>query len=580
MKKIRLGDTDVIAGLEWSAIRSPGPAGTAGVSEKKALASFLSSNKGSSRGVVVSVNEYTVVGRPEKKAKVPAKIPSAAALFALANQKETASQEGVTEGTGEEHNWIMVEQIEGKVEGYEGVQEPLFWLGYARNGLPVPGADLVLTRQQAIDELGEMLGSNSGTTVFTTDRDIRYNVVGQVTVVDKKFEDVLRGAGIDRSKAQIKLFSTAGIIAAVVVAVTIIALLGWFGWTAWSKARAEKEAAVRASRDAAEKNKQIAEETAKYEQEVRKALNEGLAKGMQEVNDALAASSPHDMIESWRQIIYGVSVYQSSWNLTGIACAVDVTVPVCTVSLDRGPLGTNRALLEERPDAVIEGDTATYTLRGPEMTTREINLPYLVSSLAFSKGLVSDLQVLRMSGLAHTAAASKEITKSVTLPEASPLIPLPSVPSGPADAAAATAAAPKSVNIQLGVAKGEISIQGNKIWQVPGVASYLDLPNVRVNTLTVQIPNGGKGGGGFSWTLGLDYMVRTLPAPIVPPVPVADSKIEIQIPEEYKSKVPVTGGMEETSGTSTAPVEVPTDQAASGQPQDRQYVAPVAPPSQ
>lgn len=556
MKKIRLGDTDVIAGLEWSAIRSPSPAGAPAVSEKKALASFLSSNKGSPRGVVVSVNDYTVVGRPEKKSKVPANVPSAAALLALANQKEIAAQDGSTEGTGEEHNWILVEQIEGKVDGFEDINEPLFWLGMARNGLPVPGADLVVTRQQAIDELAEMLASTSGTTVFTTDRDIRYNVVGQVSVVDKKFEDVLRGAGVDRSKAQIKLFSTAGIIAAVVVGVTVLSLLGWFGWTTWSKSVAEKKAAERASRDAAAKRQQVAEETAKYEQEVRKVLTDGLARGMQEVNDALAASSPYDMIEAWRQIIYGVSMYQSTWDLTGISCAVDVNVPVCTVSLDRGDLGTNRNLLEERPDAIIEGDTATYTLRGTEVPAREISLPYLVSSLAFSKGLVSDLQVLRMSGLAHTAAASKEITKSVTLPEPSPLIPLPSIAAGPGNAGATPT---QAVSIQLGVAKGEISIQGDQMWQVSGVARYLDLPNVRVSALTVKIPKDAT--ANMRWDLNLDYMVRTLPAPVIPAVPVGEGEIKIEVPEEYKSKIPVTGGMEETAGSATSPIDVPTEDA-------------------
>jgi len=566
VKKIRLGDTEVLAALEWSAIRSPSPAGMPEVSEKKALASFLSSNKGSSRGVVVSVNGYTVVGRPEKKAKVPPKVPSAAALLALANQKETNAQDDATEGTGEEHNWIMVEQIEGKVDGFDGIGEPLFWLGMARNGLPVPGADLVVTRQQAIDELGEMLASTSGTTVFTTDRDIRYNVVGQVSVVDKKFEDVLRSAGVDRSKAQIKLFSTAGIIAIALVVVTVIALLGWFSWSSWSKAVAERKAAERASKDAASKKKKVAEETAKYEKEVRKALEDGLSKGMVEVKDALSASSPYDMIESWRQIIYGVSVYQSSWDLTGVSCTVDVNVPVCTVALARGDLGTNRALLTERPDAIIEGDRASYILRGAEVPNREINLPFLLSSLAFSKGLISDLQVLRMSGLAHTAAASKEITKSVNLPEAPALIPTPNIPAGPADAkkrpakAKGGAGAPKSVTIQLGIAKGEISIKGDQIWQVSGVARYLDLPNVRVSGLSVQVPKDSA--TGMNWELSLDYMVRTLPAPVIPAVPVGEGKLQIEVPEEYKSKVAVTGGMEETSGVSTAAAEVPGDEAA------------------
>lgn len=559
MKKIRLGETEVIAGLEWSAIRSPASSGGAAISEKKALTSFLSSNKGSSRGVVVSVNDYTVVGRPEKKEKVPSKVPSAAVLFALANQKENSSSaytEDMTEGTGEEHNWIIVEQIEGEVEGFEDVDEPLFWLGMARNGLPVPGADLIVTRSQAIDELNEMLAASSGTTVFTTDRHIRYHVVGHVSVIDKSFDDIVRGAGVDHAKAHVKLFSIAGHVAVAVVVITVLGLGSYFGWEAWSSAKQEERARQLAARNAAEQKRQIAEETEKYEAEVRKAIEDGLRSGMNEVTDALAASSPYEMLDAWRQIVYNIDLYQSTWELSGVSCAVDNYEPVCTVSLRRGNLGTNRLLLEERPDAIIEGDNAMYVLRGSPVQTREIELPYLVSSNAFSRGLISDLQMLRMTGISHTAAASKEITKSVKLPEPSPLIPMPNIPSGPGGAAASPST---SINIQLGIAKGEISITGNNLYQISGVGRYLDLPNTRATGLEISMPQGGS--DTTRWTLNLDYMVRTLPAPIIPPVPLGEGQIRVEIPEEYKSSVPVDGGMEETSGSSTAPIEAPSEVA-------------------
>ena len=557
MKKIRLGETEVIAGLEWSAIRSPSSSGGATISEKKALTSFLSSNKGASRGVVVSVNDYTVVGRPEKKQKVPSKVPSAAALFALANQKESSSSaytEDATEGTGEEHNWIIVEQIEGGVDGSEEVDEPLFWLGMARNGLPVPGADLIVTRNQAIDELAEMLAASSGTTVFTTDREIRYHVVGQVSVVDKRFDDIVRGAGVDHASAHVKLFSIAAHVAIAVIAVTVLGLGGYFGWEAWSSAKQEVRARISAARNAAEQKRQVAEETEKYETEVRKAVEDGLRSGMNEVTDALSASSPYDMLDAWKQIVYNIDVYQSTWELSGVSCAVESEQPVCSVSLKRGSLGTNRLLLEERPDAIIEGDNAIYVLRGSPVQTRQIELPYLVSSSAFSRGLISDLQMLRMTGLSHSAASSKEITKSVRLPEPSPLIPMPELPSGPGSGSSSPST---SISIQLGIAKGEISITGDNLYQISGVGRYLDLPNTRATGLDISLGTGNT--DTTRWTLKLDYMVRTLPAPIIPPIPLADSQIRIEVPEEYKSSIPVDGGMEETAGVSTAPIEAPVE---------------------
>lgn len=554
MKIIRLGDTEVVAGLEWSAIRSPSSSGAAAISEKKALASFLSSNKGSSRGVVVSVNDYTVVGRPEQKVKVKTKAPSAAAMFAMAQEKETSgaapSTTGVTEteGTGEDHNWIIAEQIIGPVEGFENPSEPLFWLGIARNGLPLPGADIIVPRSKAIEEITEMLAASSGATVFTVDRDIRYHVVGHVMVVEKKFEDVVRGAGIDQNKAQVKMFSMAAPIAIGVVGVTVLVLGGYFGWEAWSNARAQELARQQAAQSAAEQARQASEETKKYTSDVRAALENGLRSGMTEISDAMAAASPYEMIEAWRDIIYNMELYQHTWNLKGVNCGVEGDEPFCVVSLARDNMGTDRVLLEERPDAIIEGDNAQYTLRGKPVAPRSIELPYLVSRNAFSRGLISDLQILRMSGISHTAEASKEVTKTVSLPEPSSMVAIPTVVSQ--ETGEEVSGATTSVDIQLGVAKGEISIQGDQIYQISGIARYVDQPNIRANSLEVTFSDDTDG----RWSLNLDYVVRTLPAPIVPPVPVGDEQIKIDIPEEYKSKVEVEGGMLETSGQATGPI--------------------------
>lgn len=531
MKVVRLGDSEVVVGLDWVSARSP----DSGISEKKAVSSFISANKNAKRGVILSYNDYTIIGQAGKGDK-NSKQPSAAALFAMANQRQS---DGAPDGTGEEHNWIIAQKISG-----EGDYNALYWLGVVKNGLPVPGADLVLEKDRIIDEIVEMLSTLSGATVFTTDRDIRYQVLGQVSVVEQDFDDVIREVWEERDKVKVKLFSTAGIIAATAIGVTVLAVGGYFGYTMWSTAIAEKRAAEKAQREAQELQRKVEEETNQYEQEVRTALLNGLEEGIREVNEALSSTNPMDVINVWRNILYNVDLYQSSWNLSKVFCELDANIPICTINLSRGSLGTNRALLEDRPDAQIEGDEAFYTIRGSEIQIRDVSLPYLTSSVTFSKGLVSDLQMLRVNGFSHNVLSSKEIIKNVALPEPTPLVSLPSIEnsedgvSGPQ----------LNADIKLGIAKGEISIQGNDIWEISGASKFLDLQNVRATSLEVTVPNGGMGGESMIWNLNIDYMVRTLPSPIIPEIPLEDRVIKVEVPEEYKSKIPVTGGMEETSG--------------------------------
>ena len=544
MKKIRLDDIDVVAGLEWAVVHSPNHT----VSEKKAMSEFLSSNKQSKRGVVVRANGFTVVGRTEHKVSVPKKVPSAAALLAFANQKAIEHAGGnSTEATSEEHNWIVVEPVQGSTDE--------FWMGVVKNGIPIPGGDVVGPLNQVIDEIQEIMEASSNFTVFTRNKEVRYNVVGQVNVVEKTFAELVQG--VPTKKAEIALFSIAGILAVGIIVGALLLSGAWWGYSEWSEARRQEQARISAAAKKKAQQQQIAADAKKYETDVRAAVLKALKEGMDDVKVSLSTPSAHQQTEGWRNVIYNLDLYQGGWVIQGLDCAAEAEVPVCTLLLNRGDLGTNRSLLAEHPDAVIDGDKASYVLRGSNLSNRDPDLQQVISGGDFGKGMLSDLQELRITGIKHSVEASKDVTKVAKLPPQPSLLPV-----GDGDKKKGAKAdkpargkdgAPTSVTIDLGFATGGIELQGDGVWQLSGVAKYLDQSNIRPKSLMVKIDPSNVEKS--SWTLTLDYFVRTKPEPVIPAVPLGEEKIVVELPAEYRSQRTVDGGVTESSVSATTAID-------------------------
>ena len=562
MKKIKLDDMDVLAGLEWSALPQDQP-------EKKAMAELLAQTKGVNKGIVIRSNGITAVGRPAAKGPVP-KVPSAVALLAFANQKVIQEATGGSSEptTSEEHNWIVAEQVTGSEEE--------MWLGIVKNGVPVPGGDIVGTRAHIITELTEFLGQSNTFTVFTVDKEVRYNVIGQVTVVEKRFAELVQG--VPPAKAKPALFSVGGIVAGVILVLAVVLTGLWWGYSAWAeKSRQAAEALSAAQQQEAAAQQQAADKET-YEKSVREAMILALKQGVDEINISLSSPSPYENIQAWRDLIYQTNMYQSGWQMQDINCSMEAeTTPICRVSLIRGDLGVNRMLMAERPDAVIDGDNAQYTIRMSALGTRPAAFDTIVPSIGFTNGIMSDLQQVRNAGVQHAIQASQEIVKQAPLPA-----PPASVPVEGADPAAA-AATTTTAAIQMGVAQGKLVITGQEMWQLAGVARYLDQANIKASELAVKGSSSSSSGNG-NWSLTLEYFVRTLPQPVLPTVPFGADTITIELPAEYRARGPVDeGGIKESSVDATELSDVVPEQNAdeNGPPGGPEIPPPVpAPPSQ
>lgn len=528
MEKIRLEDMELIAGVEWTALPAELP-------EKKALAEYLSKSK-AKRGVVLRYHGVTVVGRVDGK---PGKVPSATALLALASQK-SIEESGMSssDATTDEHNWIVIEPISG--------EQDKFWMGAVKNGVPLPGGDIVGTRHKVIEEMLDIITTNSNFTVFTLDKEVRYNALGQVNVLEKRFVDLIRG--VPTKKAQMPLFSIAAILAVVVFGLAFVLIGGWLAFSKWDEKQRAEAARLAALQQQKAQAAQVAANEKLYENEIKKAVLKGLEEGMSDIKTTLESSSPLSTIQAWRDLIYAVDLDQSGWELQRADCFVEENVPKCNIVLRRGEMGVNRMLLEDHPDAVITGDDATYVVASQQaLSPRGINMHAMGSGIDFEKSILSELQMLRSLDITHQVAQSKDVVKEVKIPaEATVLSKASEVAPG------AAPEPPKPISVQLGFGSGTLSISGKQLWQMMGVAKYIDGANVRVKDMTVNLAQAESS----AWTVNTDYLVRTLPQPVIPVVRIGEKNVIVPLPEEYKSQVPVTeGGVGESTITSTAPAE-------------------------
>lgn len=528
MKKISLDGIKVLGGLEWTTLPSDKP-------HKKALAEYLSHNKGLRHGIVMQYRGEGVVGRipPGPKEKT-AKIPSAAALLALANQRQaqvaSEANDSNNQSTVTDFNWIVVQQIDN-----DG-QQDLYWMGAVSGGLPTPGADLVGTLDEITNRIEQLMHVDTFT-IFTRDKQIRYYFALHGSIIDKQFAELV--AGIPQHKAEVKMFSFAGLLTGGILLGFVLLVGGWWAFTTWQEKVQQEKARLEAQRAQAEQDRRTTEEINKYEQDVRALVLRSLDEGMAEIDAGLASTAPLDTLIAWRDLIYNLDVYQSTWKLTGVNCALENQTPLCVVNLQRGEMGNNRQLLLEHSDAVIDGDMASYTVRGADLSPRDVNSSQVIAAMDFQKGLLSDLQVLRQASVTHQVAASQDIVKDVELPPA---------PAGLAvQATQAVEGAPpaQQVSLNLGFASGQLEISGEGVWQISGLGKYLNQPNVRVTefSTTIQADSLEQ----MTWNVKAAYFIRNLPQPVIPEIPLGERKLVIEVPAKFHSSMEVSGGISESS---------------------------------
>lgn len=516
-KIVKLKDTEVVIGLEWELLNFA-------VSERKAVREVLKKNPGVKSGVLVRAADVATLGMMPSGHKRPA-VPSGAALLALANQEAQAHATGQSSGI-EDNQWVVVERL----------TEDEFWVVDVKDGVPLPGSDFVGGFEKVRTYLTEML-EGTGFKVFTTDEEIQAAVGHLAVMVPKDAAELI--ASVEKpSLGNLKTLSGVDPNAVLAVLGLVVLGLAYFGWSMWddyqTKQQQQAAAAARASADAA----RLSAEKEEYAQAVRTAVLTALDQAVAGVNLALKSPSPREVIHAWYEMVGNVPLNHSGWRTQRVECLMETpTQPVCTVFLKRTVVGLNRVLMIDYPQAEISGDDASYVIRGPELVLREASWGDVDSARVFMGGLMSDLQFIRKTGLNYSQGESKDITQAVAMPTP------PASLFTPTDTQAQPAVAP----INTGMARGDLALGGDNLWLLTGLSQTLDRTGVALDSLSVDLADTDS----QPWSAQGSFMVRTLPAPVIPVIDGPGGPITVDLPEKYRDLVgsgPATGGVSATTG--------------------------------
>ncbi len=556
---IKLQETQVVIGLEWFLLDAR-DAKEKQMSERRAVQKVLKENAGVKAGIVVRSADTAVLGLMSKGQKKPA-APSGAALLALASQEAQAKVTGQSSSI-EDNQWLVVERL----------SEDEFWLVELRDGVVVPGSDFVGSFERIRQYLDETL-EDAGFKVFTTDLDIQSLISHRlVNHVGRSAAEII--SDLEKpARGNLKTLSGVDPTMLLVIAGFFVVVLGFFGYDYFTKMQKERQlreqAAARQGQEAMRKK----QETEKYVADVKAAILTALDTGVNNVNAALQTPSSRESMGAWVTLIEGIPMNHSGWDTQRVECLMETPEkPVCTVFVKRGAAGINRILLEDYPDAQLNGDEASYVLRGPDLTVRGADWNQLDSANGFMMGLISDLQIIRNTGISYNQTESKDIVQPVSLP---------TPPASLFKPGADKAAAPAPVN--TGVSKGDLGLTGDGLWQLPGLAGMLDRNGIGVKGINVDVKAEKQ-----AWQLQTEYFIRSLPSPVLPVIvgPEGVGAITVELPEKYKnlrSEQPLTGdrnvNASQGKGESSAAPAADAEEAplSLGLPEEAPAPAPPAP---
>lgn len=575
MKTIGSKKNTGTVGLEWTVLDSKLP-------ESKAVRAQLAdeNNAGVKYGLVFKFRggamPITMLGTVPPGESKPAH-PSAAAWVALAHQAELAARRKTSAASrkksgkkktdaaesSEPANTLSADTAEGEQVWLviEKLNDDAYWFLVVREGVPMPTTDIVISYGVTIQLMGEAL--NNQVVLFSNDQDIRDQAQGLAyRIEDKGFAQITEK--VRPGRAQIRALS--GIPASIILSLVLVVLgIGlWWGYSAWQGHQQKLLAQQRAQQAASEQAAKLQKDQAAYDAEVRKAVLAALKSGMDKVNATLVSPSAPDVIDGWVDLVENTSINHSGWDVSGFECAYTDGRPQCVVSLARGPYGINRLLLEDHPDAVLEGDKATYTIQAPAQPARQTVVRDLPQASDFTADFISELQFLRLARITYNLAESKEMTEPVKMP------PQPTSMFKPGTTPP-VAAAP----VQLGVASGDLTLSGATLWQLRGLRQLLGGSNLAAQTTSLTATRASTGG----WTLKVIYAIRMRPAPVLPTV--LDSKgqpMTVELPAEYRAApedlAKPSGGNVPSSESSALPVEPAAGEVPAGQPLPDELPAP------
>lgn len=459
-----------ITGIEWERL--------AGDDFKASIKSAAEKNS-CDFGLLIEYNDTTAIGLAPKNFKGV----SASESLAYANQIELNKNDV----TNYNPDWIVIEDL----------GDDKFWMGVTKKGLPAPGYDVILNITEVKDNIIELLYSDTYQ-IFSTSSEVQAIFSSIKHIENKSLSDLTTET---RSKATFKKYL--GIPpAAIYAGIAAILLLGG-SYFAWEHLEGQKlvQEALRAQQQAEQlkAQKQLAYQQKLKDFEVQKVALENAAKNR--VINGLSGS-PSDMLNAWYSAVGNMEIGTHGWTLMKVSCYYDAIAQpknfACDYLFKRNGLTTNRMLIEDYPDAILDGDNAVISRKVPiapeNLKTPDISV---INSLKDAKNwnaeMVSQLQLLKLVNINYQFNESNEITFEV-----------PALPLSPEEEE-------KGVSVRLptqqslGVAQGTLNVSGRDFDFVKEFADNVNFYGTGLRKVDFTVGQQGS----ISWDATFDFFIST-----------------------------------------------------------------------
>lgn len=482
-----------MVGLEWEIL----PNDSTIKQEAKEVAEKTSSNF----GIIVEYDSTYAIGLTKKQTKDP----SAALYLALANQN-------MREGGGisnEYPDWVVLEEV----------GDDKYWMSVIKSGIPAPQFDAVLSITEIKDRITELL-INDTYTVYTSAGEIIAIFDGIKHIENRSLNDLTSDV-----KTKLKFVKLLGIPNSVIyagIAFVVLIAVG-YGALQFVEGRNIKE---KATILAQKQEKEKREKEQKYQNELalyNKTKKESEEKEMSNVVLGLSGN-PSKILNAFYENIGKTEIGTHGWTLKTIECYFGVAplaanalpilpsvLPVATTNnnseaqkiacdylYERTVLATTRMLLEDYPNAKLNGDKAVITKNveiDPVYIAKADNS--VLNSLKLAKDwgfdVQSQLQLLKVANINHEIKGSSEITFNNL-----------GKPLTPGEIASGRQPNPSEVN-KLGIGIGEIIIKGSTFDWVKELADNVDFSGAGLRKVKFDVRSMGE----FNWEASFNYYIKT-----------------------------------------------------------------------
>lgn len=527
------GKTRGVIDLDWTLLD------TTSVSPGKALRQHLENNKKQNIvtkfGVVMKYLSETVVGELTDEDSNP-RLPSAAAWVALANQaaaghkvkapgkKKRGAKEAVSDAPsgsliserGQPDDWLVILPYDE--------QENLYWYLVVRSGMPSPGTDSIMSKAAAMSLASQEFSSGSRLHFIHGD-DSDFADLAQYAESSRvsTFADIV--GGVSPSKVNLAPLAGSPLAALAIIGLALLLVAAFFAWQWWSAKKAADAATEAQAQQQQQQEAKLRKEAADYDKAVETAVLGAFGKGAKQISDAVQGPSPSDVITAWSELVYNTSIDHAGWDVTGFDCTVKERIPSCVVNLKRGTYGLNKVLFEDHPDATLNGDVASYIIKSDALPDRSTPFKEIMRGKDFNREFLSNLQLFQLAQVSYAVGEAKEVEVPVEMP------------AKPASLAAKAGKAGQSAegetySVKMGVSSGQITLNGDLMWQFEGMRRYMESSNLFASKATITASKGSVGG----WDATVDYFIRSRAEPLLPAPPNSKGQpTKVELPAEYKA---------------------------------------------